>query len=308
MLSNFSKKNYPILCPVPSGTTYVLVFDVETTGLLPKSDPITKQLPPIETYPYITQISWVLYNMKTNMFDDVKNYIIKVPDFVEISPQITELTGITREMCDKGREIPDVLFQFYELYVNADMVVAHNIQFDATMVNMEMMRHCAYLETRLGRDFTPNIFSDEFTSSHKLNLYCTMVASKDVCNIMVESKPKTPFEPIKPMEIPTTTPMPRINDEPSVYGSTEELVVIPRKAAASPPRIVSLPKPEIPPRKYKKYPKLCELHEHLFGSVPENLHNALVDTLVCLRCFLMIRCGYHMSSRKFALILQRYVS
>ena len=36
---------------------------------------------------------------------------------------------------------------------------------------------------------------------------------------------------------------------------------------------------------YKKYPKLVELHSHLFNSVPENLHNSLIDVYVCFRCF-----------------------
>jgi hypothetical protein len=47
--------------------------------------------------------------------------------------------------------------------------------------------------------------------------------------------------------------------------------------------------PNIPvkvPAKYKKWPTLLEFHQHLFNSVPENLHNSIVDVLVCLRCFL----------------------
>ena len=34
-----------------------------------------------------------------------------------------------------------------------------------------------------------------------------------------------------------------------------------------------------------KYPKLIELHKHLFATTPENLHNSLIDVLVCFRCF-----------------------
>jgi hypothetical protein len=34
-----------------------------------------------------------------------------------------------------------------------------------------------------------------------------------------------------------------------------------------------------------KFPKLSELHEHLFQSTPKNLHNSLNDVLVCTRCF-----------------------
>jgi hypothetical protein len=39
-------------------------------------------------------------------------------------------------------------------------------------------------------------------------------------------------------------------------------------------------------KEYVKFPKLCELHQHLFQSVPNNLHNSLIDVIVCLRCFI----------------------
>ena len=37
--------------------------------------------------------------------------------------------------------------------------------------------------------------------------------------------------------------------------------------------------------KYLKYPSLSELHNHLFDTVPQNTHNALIDILICMRCF-----------------------
>ena len=36
---------------------------------------------------------------------------------------------------------------------------------------------------------------------------------------------------------------------------------------------------------YHKFPTLGELHEHLFGTTPEDLHDALVDIMVCMKCF-----------------------
>tara|TARA_B100001287_G_C22618902_1_gene499006 strand:- start:598 stop:1257 length:660 start_codon:yes stop_codon:yes gene_type:complete len=38
-----------------------------------------------------------------------------------------------------------------------------------------------------------------------------------------------------------------------------------------------------------KNPKQSELHKHLFGTTPVNLHNSLNDVLVCLRCFIMLQ-------------------
>ena len=37
---------------------------------------------------------------------------------------------------------------------------------------------------------------------------------------------------------------------------------------------------------YLKWPKLIELYEKLFGESIENLHDSLVDTVACLRCYL----------------------
>lgn len=40
--------------------------------------------------------------------------------------------------------------------------------------------------------------------------------------------------------------------------------------------------------KYYKYPKLMELHKKVFGNIPNNLHNALIDVIACLRCYMKI--------------------
>ena len=37
--------------------------------------------------------------------------------------------------------------------------------------------------------------------------------------------------------------------------------------------------------KYFKYPSLTELHDKLFQKTPKNVHNSMVDILVCLRCY-----------------------
>jgi DNA polymerase III epsilon subunit-like protein len=42
-------------------------------------------------------------------------------------------------------------------------------------------------------------------------------------------------------------------------------------------------------KEYKKYPKLSELHEKLFGITPKNLHNSFVDILITLRCFMKLK-------------------
>lgn len=42
-------------------------------------------------------------------------------------------------------------------------------------------------------------------------------------------------------------------------------------------------------RPYIKFPRLSELHETLFLTKPSNLHNAVNDVIVCLRCFYKLK-------------------
>jgi DNA polymerase III epsilon subunit-like protein len=42
-------------------------------------------------------------------------------------------------------------------------------------------------------------------------------------------------------------------------------------------------------KKYFKYPSLSELYNHLFNKIPKNTHNALIDILLCMRCFCNIK-------------------
>jgi hypothetical protein len=45
------------------------------------------------------------------------------------------------------------------------------------------------------------------------------------------------------------------------------------------------------PKMYKKTPKLAELYKHLYpeNPPPENLHDALVDTTICMKCFIKMK-------------------
>ena len=42
-------------------------------------------------------------------------------------------------------------------------------------------------------------------------------------------------------------------------------------------------------RPYKKFPKLVELYQKMFGVTPRGLHNSLIDVIVCLRCFIKLK-------------------
>lgn len=59
-------------------------------------------------------------------------------------------------------------------------------------------------------------------------------------------------------------------------------------------------------RKYYKYPKLMELHKKIYNYIPENLHNSLVDVIVCLRCYLKLEHDIEIKDKSH--ILTKYLS
>ena len=46
--------------------------------------------------------------------------------------------------------------------------------------------------------------------------------------------------------------------------------------------------PKTARKPYKKFPKLSELHSTLFGEVPDGMHDALMDTAACMRCYIKL--------------------
>jgi DNA polymerase III epsilon subunit-like protein len=224
----------------------IMVFDVETTGLLPKAGSS------LDESPYITQLSFVIYDCHKHSIVFVFNSYIILPEHVEVPVRITEITGITKSICQtKGIPIQDALRLFYQWYRVCSRVVAHNISFDIQLIRFEIQRH------HLDMDDCPGIvwiFREEdvpIPSSACLldflhlpdwvqspnTKQCSMRLGKDTCNLYVSSK------------------------FPNAKGEIT---------------------------KYKKFPKLNELYETLFHNVPINLHNSLTDTLVCLRCFVKL--------------------
>jgi hypothetical protein len=52
---------------------------------------------------------------------------------------------------------------------------------------------------------------------------------------------------------------------------------------------------------------LSETYEHLFSQTPRNLHNSMMDTLVCLRCYLKMRHGLDIHNSKFSFWVEKYM-
>lgn len=160
----------------------VLVFDTETNGL-PKNQ---KEMPNIlncHDWPNIVQFSYLLYDTDARGIILKSDYIIRVPKDVIISEESTKFHGITNEISDNyGVPIEGVLNLFYEKIKLADIVVAHNVDFDKKFVLAELFK---LMEKRT--DLLCYLrMSTDIACSKKF--YCTMKESVDLCKIKAYTK------------------------------------------------------------------------------------------------------------------------
>ena len=211
----------------------VLVFDTETTGLPTEKNP---SIMDTDKWPHIVQLSYIYYDTETKTTIDCRDYIIKIPTNVIISPESIAIHKITSAICDdEGVSIKAVLGKFNACLNECDLVVGHNISFDKRVIMVESIR---------------NTMKQYFTTiGVRKPEYCTMKNSVDLCKIPVTSK------------------------DGEVYF---------------------------------KFPKLSELHNHLFNCVPKGLHNAMADVLICLRCYVFIKHKYDITTDSSATLQAMY--
>lgn len=193
----------------------VLVYDVETTGIPEKYAKINQT----NRWPYIVQFSWLLFDTSKNSLISVDDHIIQLPKNLKMAPGSIKIHGITnKQMRAEGKDIITILNKFQNSVNSANILVAHNLDFDTNMISVEQLRNIVPKNKRF-----------RLLVNNRTKKYCTMKRGKTIANIKMYSE---------------------------YLGKT----------------II-------------KYPKLVELHRTLFNSIPNNLHNSLIDILVCFRCF-----------------------
>jgi len=145
-----------------------LTFDTETTGL-PKDR--RARVADTDMWPYVLQLSWALYDGDTNRLtygDD----IIRVAETVDISPSSIAVHGITRSRSERdGIPVGEAIRRFQAAMKQANVIIAHNLDFDKRMLMVECTR---------------NKMRHEFynTQIH----YCTMKNSVNLCKIEAVSE------------------------------------------------------------------------------------------------------------------------
>lgn len=118
---------------------YIIVFDVETNGLI-KQRGVTPTNHNLHLFPNIVQFSWGLF-YETGECKQMKDYIIK-PNGWGMNGS-DKCHGITLERANKeGVDIKEVLNEYkHDIENCCSKLVSHNLDFDKQVAKSEFIRH-----------------------------------------------------------------------------------------------------------------------------------------------------------------------
>lgn len=110
--------------------TKIASFDTETTGLWKNN------LPPNHVdQPHLVQLGLILEDLEADKIISKLDVIIR-PDGWTIPPDSARLHGITQEIAeDCGVELVNACWLFRDLIRRCDVIVAHNFEFDQSIIN-----------------------------------------------------------------------------------------------------------------------------------------------------------------------------
>lgn len=113
-----------------------IVFDTETTGL-PKDwkAPISQ----VDNWPRLVQLGWMLFDARHEWVAEA-NLIVK-PEGFTIPADAARIHGISQARAlAEGLPLQDVLAQFLQALATAEVVVAHNLDYDEKVMGAEFIR------------------------------------------------------------------------------------------------------------------------------------------------------------------------
>jgi DNA polymerase-3 subunit epsilon len=162
----------------------VLVTDTETSGLPffnePSEDP--KQ-------PHICEVAAILFDDVTKEVEGFLNVIVEQNGW-EVDPKAFDAHGITKEASmENGVDERDAVRGFFELANLADVIVAHNWQFDGRIFRIAIKRFgdgLSYNDGEGNRQYIEYSQEQKDVMADKLKArlsYCTMKNATPILNL-----------------------------------------------------------------------------------------------------------------------------
>jgi len=143
-----------------------LFFDTETNGL-PRSH--SAPLSDLGNWPRVVQLAWLLTDEAGN--ERQKGEFIIRPEGFTIPEQAAAIHGITTEIAlRKGVPLPRALGAFQQSLESAEVLVAHNFEFDQRVLAAEYLR--------LGLDPSPLMGNPSICTMRGTTAYCQLPSDR----------------------------------------------------------------------------------------------------------------------------------
>lgn len=175
-----------------------MIFDTETTGLIPKIElSYNWEEVDISTFPYILQLSFVTIDETTHQIQGVYDELLKLPDGFIIDPFVTSIHGITNEMISKkGKDAEIELDIVMSNYLQSKKIIGHNVTFDITMLLVAIIRilqkykniYHEYDDETANKMTKWSYYYHNLFDSWRYKHECTMKPNVRLCNIWVKRK------------------------------------------------------------------------------------------------------------------------
>jgi DNA polymerase III epsilon subunit-like protein len=111
------------------------LFDTETTGL------VENRSLRLDRQPHIIEFYGTVVDLDTGVVEDEIEYLIKPPKEELVTQKISEITGLTwNDLKDKLPFAAVANSIIYTVESAGDVVIAHNLSFDADMLEIEAER------------------------------------------------------------------------------------------------------------------------------------------------------------------------
>ena len=137
-------------------------FDTETTGLLkPSPAGLDKQPEIIEFYACVTDGNFRLIGEVDELIK---------PSRLPLEEVITKITGISDAMLETKPSFQEVLPGIQKLFTGVDAVVAHNLDFDTSMLANELLRCDSLINFPWPRHHVCTVVKSMSVRGHRLKL------------------------------------------------------------------------------------------------------------------------------------------
>ena len=170
-----------------------IVLDVETTGF-PVKLGWDKYYPPDHLKMYdparVVSIAWAIVDSDTESQLVAKYYVIKAGDFkIDDKSVATSIHGITHAISARGTTMKVVLEDLYADIQDCELFVAHNANFDLSVMQSEAYRHghallSCMVHLNTGKEYTGVL--------NEIPFYCTMQYGKYITRIPYKGMWKYP--------------------------------------------------------------------------------------------------------------------